>query len=227
MKRTTLDLEKILELYQDKDMSLKEVAKKVSCSGITISRFLKKNGVCVRSRGARHGPKNHKWKGGRRKDGQGYILIRVAGRYRNEHRVVMEKMLGRKLKRSEIVHHIDRDRTNNRPENLELLGQKTHSKRHPSKRRINVDVKELIRLYKKTVNAGEVARQINLSYYLVRNRLREMGISTKKEYYVRHDLDLKRIVKLYRRGLSMRQIAIRLSTDGKTIKSRLIKMGIL
>lgn len=37
-----------------------------------------------------------------------------------EHRDKMEKKLGRKLKRSEIVHHIDGDPTNNDIDNLQL-----------------------------------------------------------------------------------------------------------
>jgi HNH endonuclease len=39
---------------------------------------------------------------------------------RPEHRVVMEKVLGRKLEKHEIVHHKDEDKRNNNPENLQL-----------------------------------------------------------------------------------------------------------
>jgi len=49
-------------------------------------------------------------------DSNGYRRI---GR-RKEHRVVMEQILGRPLKKKEHVHHLNGIKTDNRPENLEL-----------------------------------------------------------------------------------------------------------
>ncbi len=50
----------------------------------------------------------------------GYVDILVNGKYEAEHRYVMEHLLGRKLINRESVHHIDGDKQNNIPSNLEL-----------------------------------------------------------------------------------------------------------
>ena len=47
------------------------------------------------------------------------------------HRVLAEKMIGRKLKKGEVVHHIDGNHRNNSPENLMVLkNQKEHAELH-------------------------------------------------------------------------------------------------
>lgn len=84
------------------------------------------------------GAKNGMWKGGRSIASNGYVLLRVGvdhhladvRGYAYEHRVVAEQMLGRRLRRGEQVHHRDHDKTNNAPENLEVLSTAAHGAEH-------------------------------------------------------------------------------------------------
>lgn len=49
-----------------------------------------------------------------------------------EHRAIMSQLIGRQLKDSEQVHHIDGNTLNNSPENLQLLTRSEHTKEHLS-----------------------------------------------------------------------------------------------
>ena len=84
------------------------------------------------------GKNSHWWKGGKTINTQGYILIKKREHpfadkrgYVLKSRLIMEKHLGRYLKPSEIVHHIDGDKLNNSIENLVLFATKNiHTKFH-------------------------------------------------------------------------------------------------
>lgn len=60
-------------------------------------------------------------------DGQGYIRVKLPGHpnsYKDgwvlEHVVVMSGLIGRPLRKGENVHHVNGQRQDNRPENLQL-----------------------------------------------------------------------------------------------------------
>lgn len=54
---------------------------------------------------------------------------------RHFHREIAEQKLGRKLLPGEIVHHIDGDKHNNAPENLQVMTQSEHARIHFSKKK--------------------------------------------------------------------------------------------
>ena len=73
-------------------------------------------------------PYNFKPEGSHRKDG--YVRIAVKGKRVLKHRLLVERFLGRKLRRDELVHHIDGDNRNNDISNLRIVTPKEHIKLH-------------------------------------------------------------------------------------------------
>src|SRR3990167_7354777 len=92
------------------------------------------------------GKNNWNWKGGRIKH-DGYIKVMVRNHHINfmkydyEHRFIIENFLKRKLKPSEIIHHIDSIKDNNKIENLMVFSSRSSHVRY-HKNPLNVKLNE-------------------------------------------------------------------------------------
>lgn len=81
-------------------------------------------------RAGRRGQHTKRYSGGHI-SAYGYRILTVDGKKIPEHRFVMEQHLGRPLKSTEVVHHIDHNRLNNAIENLQLIKSNSeHRKIH-------------------------------------------------------------------------------------------------
>lgn len=115
--------------------TLDEVAAVYGTDRASTRRFLADQGVKIRSRGAmserQYGSNNPNFQTGAYVNSDGYRRVLVlpddpmvemtdSHRYVLEHRLVMARMIGRPLLPDETVHHIDGDRLNNDPSNLQL-----------------------------------------------------------------------------------------------------------
>jgi hypothetical protein len=104
----------------------------------------------VRSR-AWMGSGSPKWNGGKFKTKMGYLQVKCPHHpysnnsgYVMEHRLVMEKHLGRVLLPDEVVHHINNVHDDNRIENLMLFSSKGEHARHhnPKGRKVGTKVEQ-------------------------------------------------------------------------------------
>jgi len=130
--RTQARLEKkiisICQLYKD-GMSLRKIAAIHKTSHETVRQILINHKILTKYQFYQ------KATGDKRVDKQGYVHIFLGvgepGANKSgwvlEHRLVMQKHIGRPLMFWEIIHHVDRDKENNDIENLRITTSAEHS----------------------------------------------------------------------------------------------------
>lgn len=141
------------------------------------------------------------------KAGTGYINDKGYHRIGNKlvHRLIMEQILGRPLLKNETVHHKNGNRTDNRPENLELWvmwqprGQRVEDQvewaveilRKYNPNLLNVDSLDLLQLQKQEleikIELVKKSRKLNLEQVASLRIDRERG-ATKKELAVKYNI---------------------------------------
>ena len=122
----------------------------------------------------------------RTKNGAGYVMVLEPGHlcgtkwgYIYEHRLVMEKHIGRLLYSWEVVHHINGDKADNRIENLELMSNSKHSSEHGNigfqKRPTQKLRKKVLFLREKGWLIAEISKEVGLSEPTIRWTLDDFG----------------------------------------------------
>lgn len=95
----------------------------------------------------------------------GYMNISVGvKKYKKEHRLVVEEHIGRELASSEVVHHINLDKLDNRIENLYLCN------RENDHRIVHISLDNVV---KKLINLGIISFSDG-EYYVAVGKLREL-----------------------------------------------------
>ncbi|HKR57166.1 MAG TPA: HNH endonuclease, partial [Gemmatimonadales bacterium] len=124
------EMDRFRSLLADPAYSQREVAEMMQWPLRRVERLIRELQIPTHPRGRFRGSHDARWKGGRIVDQDGYVLLWTPGhphprkhtQYVLEHRLVMESLLGRYLRPSEVVHHRNKQRGDNRPENLQLFG---------------------------------------------------------------------------------------------------------
>ena len=136
------------------------------------------------------GDKCINWKGGKFKSKLGYIFIfcpahpnAIMRNYVQEHRLMMEKHIGRYLTKEEVVHHINGVKDDNRIENLVLLKKKQHDILHSdrivkfNKLRSKFTDEELIHRFANLKQKRyRIAKELGVDYHTVHDRLRNLNL---------------------------------------------------
>ncbi len=143
----------------------------------------------------------------------------------------MEIVLQRYLTADEIIHHINRDKTDNRPENLEVVDMAEHRRIHNLEDKIydsKYDLELVRELYLEGKSTREIAEVIGIGKSTVGYYIRKWGISRTDLSSAVHagnplnerqvtDEEIETMNRLRREGIIVREIADEIGYSTHTV----------
>jgi len=137
-------MKELLEfLYHQEELIQEEVGEIIGISQGGVSYLMRKFSVEARPAGGRLGSHNKNWKGGTQID-HGYIFHLIPGHsnadrhgYVGEAQLIVESIIGDYLPDGSVTHHFNKDKKDNRPENLMYFSsQSPHMEHHEKLKRL-------------------------------------------------------------------------------------------
>jgi AraC-like DNA-binding protein len=156
----------------DKGYRLKDVAKELNISMTTARTKLQAKDIESDRFHKRYKVKD-----------SGYVQILKHGHpradkvgYVPEHTLVMEQIIGRYLKDNEVVHHINGDKSDNRPNNLRLMTAFQHKQMHSSMERKTVDIQLAAKMLDEGYTLQEVCDVVKVCKKTLTKKLKDHGL---------------------------------------------------